>query len=122
MDPNDFKDTIKNILDLDIDDKWDVESDEECSLSCYGGEDVPNDYVTVYVEQRKSSTGSQVSQVSNDSLNQAEAFQPVEIDMTTVKTALNMYQKHNRKISMSKVVGVSGAKTLEEAAEIPEEK
>eukprot|EP00095_Tigriopus_kingsejongensis_P000222 maker-scaffold55_size446313-snap-gene-1.16 protein:Tk00222 transcript:maker-scaffold55_size446313-snap-gene-1.16-mRNA-1 annotation:"hypothetical protein DAPPUDRAFT_308319" len=102
MDPNDFKSTIQNILDLDVGDAWELESED--GLSCYGDEagfdDVPNDFVTVQVEQRKSSTGSQVS---TDSLDTAESFEPVKIDMQSIKGALNMYQRH-KKISMSRVV------------------
>ncbi|XP_059082163.1 uncharacterized protein LOC131879768 isoform X2 [Tigriopus californicus] len=102
MDPNDFKSTIQNILDLDVGDAWELESED--GLSCYGDEsgfdDVPNDTITVQVEQRKSSTGSQAS---TDSLDDAESFEPVQIDMQSLKGALNLYQRH-KKISMSRVV------------------
>ena len=130
MDPGDFKSTIQNILgtgslfncvrithvlmiiltDLDVGEGWDLESED--GLSCYGEEqiradfdledDVPNDVITVNVE-RKSSTGSQVS--TTDSLNAAEDFEPVHVDLTSIRTALSMYQRHNqKKISMSKIV------------------
>ena len=78
-------------------------------MSCYGEEsiraeldddDVPNEYITVNVE-RKSSTGSQASA---DSLDAAEEFEPVQVDLASIRTALTMYQRHNKKISMSKIV------------------
>ena len=53
------------IIELDVGDAWEVESDDE-SLSCYGeasGLDlvgVPDDIVTLQVDKRKSSTGSHV--------------------------------------------------------------
>jgi len=40
-------------------------------------------------------------------LDAAEAFEPVKIDLTTVKGALGMYQRH-KKISMSKITGSQG--------------
>ena len=89
-----------------------------------------NELVTLQVD-RKSSTGSQVLhfllsdflhaisislkilkysyntnfiffQISTDSLDSAEEFVPVHIDVNSVKSVLNLYQKH-RKISMSKI-------------------
>lgn len=39
-------------------------------------------------------------QASSDSLNEAESFEPVEIDIDSLKNVLNKYEKH-RKISMS---------------------
>ena len=40
--------------------------------------------------------------MSTDSLDSAEEFVPVQIDVNSVKSVLNLYQKH-RKISMSKI-------------------
>jgi hypothetical protein len=39
-------------------------------------------------------------------LDAAEAFEPVQVDMTSIRTALTMYQRHNnqKKVSMSKIV------------------
>ena len=83
-------------------------SDDE--LSCYG-EELKTDclesnakrhqrkvseIITINVD-RKSSTGSQVSNA--DSLDDADEFVPVDIDVGTVKQVLNMYQKHSRKVS-----------------------
>jgi len=109
MEPDDFKCTIKNILDLDVGEAWTLDSDDE--LSCYGDDITSNvtiddgansasnnDLVTLQVD-RKSSTGSQIS---TDSLDSAEEFVPVQIDVNSVKSVLNLYQKH-RKISMSKI-------------------
>ena len=51
------------ILELDIGEGWDLSDDE--SLSCYGDDDIvgdvpAEDVIEVKVDQRKSSTGSQV--------------------------------------------------------------
>lgn len=96
MEPEDFKCTLKNILDLDVGEAWTLDSDDE--LSCYGDEKNPDDIITLQVD-RKSSTGSQIS---TDSLDSAEDFVPVQIDVNSVKSVLNLYQKH-RKISMSRI-------------------
>lgn len=128
MDPNDFKSTIQNILDLDISDGWSVgDSDDE--LSCYGEETnhsrlealdselataarsgvsdsakmaglkrKTSEVVTINVD-RKSSTESQASNA--DSLDGADDFVPVNIDVDTVKQVIHLYQKHNRKASTS---------------------
>ena len=93
---------------MDVGEGWDLESED--GMSCYGedsiraeldDDDVPNEFITVNVE-RKSSTGSQVSA---DSLDAAEDFEPVQVDLASIRTALTMYQRHNKKkISMSKIV------------------
>ena len=84
--------------------------ESEDGMSCYGedsiraeldDDDVPNEFITVNVE-RKSSTGSQASA---DSLDAAEEFEPVQVDLASIRTALTMYQRHHKKkISMSKIV------------------
>lgn len=108
MEPDDFKSTIQSIIDLDVGEAWTFDSDDE--LSCYGDDlnvlpgindgqlEGSEDIVTLHVD-RKSSTGSQVS---TDSLDSAEDFVPVQIDVNSVKSVLNLYQKH-RKISMSRI-------------------
>jgi len=90
MDPNDFKSTIQNILDLDVGDGWSVHGDsDEDELSCYGDESQMNRFqdvdaatdeqhrtelqlqpkrkisevVTINVD-RKTSTGSQLQSIS----------------------------------------------------------
>lgn len=92
--------------DLDVGDAWELDSDDG-ELSCYGDEpgqaELDRDAgetVTVKVD-RKTSTGSTVS---TDSLDDAEAFEPVQIDLPSVKSALNMYDRH-KKISMSRIQG-----------------
>merc|ERR1712241_208817 len=108
MEPNDFKSTIQNILELDLGEDW-PESEDESEEIC-GSESVPADIINKVVsaerknsqtvrivpDQRKSSTGSNVS---TDSLDEAESFQPVDIDVDSLKTVLTRY----RKISMSKL-------------------
>merc|ERR1712049_23636 len=104
MEPNDFKPTIQNILELDLGEDW-PESEDIC-----GSESLPADIINKVVsaerknsqtvrivpDQRKSSTGSNVS---TDSLDEAESFEPVDIDVDSLKTVLTRY----RKISMSKL-------------------
>ena len=78
--------------------------------------------VRIVPDQRKSSTGSQVRliyiiknyrggnllypmfalQVSTDSLDAAETFEPVDIDIDSLKNVLTRYEKH-RKISVSRL-------------------
>merc|ERR1712062_680964 len=112
MEPNDFKSTIQNILasfsELDLGEDW-PESGDESEEIC-GSESLPADIINKVVsaerknsqtvrivpDQRKSSTGSNVS---TDSLDEAESFEPVDIDVDSLKTVLTRY----RKISMSKL-------------------
>merc|ERR1712045_350111 len=98
MDPNDFKSTIQNILELDIGEDW-PESE-------YASEQIPvqierknSEVVQITPDQRKSSTGSQTS---TDSLDDVEDFCPVDINLDSLKHVLNKYEKH-RKISMTKL-------------------
>ena len=42
-------------------------------------------------------------QTSTDSLDDVEDFAPVDIDLDSIKNVLNRYEKHNRKISMTKL-------------------
>merc|ERR1719189_2687159 len=67
MDPNDFKSTIQNILELDIGEDW-PESEDESELTEYASEQNPvqierknSEVVQITPDQRKSSTGSQTS-------------------------------------------------------------
>merc|ERR1712223_153313 len=70
MDPNDFKSTIQNILELDIGEDW-PESEDESELTEYASEQNPvqierknSEVVQITPDQRKSSTGSQVRNVT----------------------------------------------------------
>merc|ERR1711993_905 len=65
MDPNDFKSTIQNILELDLGEDW-PESEDESDLTEYATEQNPiqierkkSEVVRIIPDQRKSSTGSQ---------------------------------------------------------------
>merc|ERR1712241_806245 len=105
MDPNDFKSTIQNILELDIGEDW-PESEDESELTEYASEQNPvqierknSEVVQITPDQRKSSTGSQTS---TDSLDDVEDFCPVDINLDSLKHVLNKYEKH-RKISMTKL-------------------
>ncbi len=52
------------MAELDVGDAWELDEEDD-DLSCYGGEDLaadlpPEDIVTIKVDKRKASTGSQV--------------------------------------------------------------
>jgi len=124
MDPGDFKSTIQSILDLDQIDGWSVggcgSSDEDDDMACYGEETAPkstalmtpptkkmhqrkpSEVVTISVDNRKSSTGSQSS--TADSLDGADDFVPVTIDVETLKQVIGRYKKHSRKLSTTAVI------------------
>merc|ERR1712223_1147093 len=81
MEPNDFKSTIQNILELDLGEDW-PESEDESELTEYASEQNPvqierknSEVVQITPDQRKSSTGSQTS---TDSLDDVEDFRPVD--------------------------------------------
>ncbi len=63
---------------LDVGDAWELDEEDDGELSCYGGdefvlEDLPeSDVVTVNVDKRKSSTGSQVSDLMTISRTNVE--------------------------------------------------
>lgn len=101
MDPGDFKSTIDNILELDVGEAWNLDSDDECGMSCYGDEgEAEREIATVHVEKRKTSTGSNCSADSIDAA--CDDFEPVKVDLSAVKGAIAMYEKH-KKISVSRV-------------------
>ena len=115
-------------LELDLGEDW-PESEDESESICgseslpaeiinqvVAAERKNSQTVRIVPDQRKSSTGSNVmialieikdhqscpplfSQVSTDSLDEAESFEPVDIDVDSLKTVLTRY----RKISMSKL-------------------
>ncbi len=104
MEPGDFKSTIDSILELDVGEAWQLESED--GLSCYGDDhdalaDFGEEDVTFTVRvNRKTSTGSQTSTDSIDAAS--DDFEPVKVELGAVKSAIALYEKH-KKISMSKV-------------------
>ncbi|XP_040571995.1 uncharacterized protein [Lepeophtheirus salmonis] len=114
MAPSEFKKTVKNILDFDIGgESW---SDEDDTSFAYEEEDdAPYKEITFNVPAPPRRKISQVltrpepkksthSQISVDSLDTAEDFSPVDIDIDALKNVLDLYNHHQRKISLSKVI------------------
>jgi len=108
MEQGHLKNIVQDILEMDNKDEWEIGSEDD--LSEYGDDWDDNDLSiweelqneTVQIDERKSSTGSTSSEASIDSLNSAEAFRPVEINLGEVKTVLKMYRKH--KISVTSIM------------------
>merc|ERR1711874_479745 len=100
MEQGQLKNIVQDILEMDkkdemseYDDDWD---DNDDSI----GQDLNDE--TVHIDERKASTNSTSSEASIDSLNAAEAFRPVEINLGEVKTVLKMYNRH--KISVTSIM------------------
>merc|ERR1712083_530904 len=93
MEQGQLKNIVQDILEMDKKDEWD---DDDNSI----WQDMTNE--TVHIDERKASTNSTSSEASIDSLNAAEAFRPVEINLGEVKTVLKMYKKH--KISVTSIM------------------
>jgi len=102
MEQGHLKNIVQDILEMDLNDEWELGSDD--GLSEYGEERSKDDLSiwqelqneTVKLDSRKSSSSSEAS---TDSLDSAEDFRPVEINLGEMKTMLSMYNKH--KISVS---------------------
>eukprot|EP00096_Caligus_rogercresseyi_P016846 TRINITY_DN98_c0_g1_i1.p1 TRINITY_DN98_c0_g1~~TRINITY_DN98_c0_g1_i1.p1 ORF type:complete len:165 (-),score=40.47 TRINITY_DN98_c0_g1_i1:85-579(-) len=119
MDPGEFKKTVRNILDFDIGgESWSDEDD--LSLSYDKEDDDTYQEISFNVPAPPRRKISQVlvrpepkiSQVSVDSLNTAEDFSPVDIDLQALKNVLDLYNHHKRKISLSKLVGQPSPREL----------
>merc|ERR1711862_569816 len=93
MEQGQLKNIVQDILEMDKKDDWE---DDDNSI----WQDMDNE--TVHIDERKASTNSTSSEASIDSLNAAEAFRPVEINLGEVKTVLKMYKKH--KISVTSIM------------------
>jgi len=106
MEQDQLKSIVQDILELDINDDWEVGSDD--GLSEFEDIDLGDDPTVwkelqkenILIDERKSSTRSEAS---TDSLDEAEDFRPVEINLGEIKSVLNLYKKH--KISMSRITG-----------------
>jgi len=108
MEQGQLKNIVQDILEMDKKDEWEGMSEDDLSEYEDDWEDDDNsiwqdmDNETVHIDERKASTNSTSSEASIDSLNAAEAFRPVEINLGEVKTVLKMYKKH--KISVTSIM------------------
>merc|ERR1711953_249184 len=93
MEQGTLKTIVKDILDMDSRNKWEVTSEDE--VSDYDEEGWETDeqiYEIVRLEQRKKdSTGSQSSNASMED--------PVDINMDEINQVINMYRRHQISIS-----------------------
>merc|ERR1711970_1370648 len=109
MEQGHLKNIVQDILEMDLNDEWEVGSDD--GLSEYG-EDTSKDDLSIWQELRNenvkldSRKSSSSSEASTDSLDSAEDFHPVEINLGEMKTTLSMYSKH--KISVSALTSGAG--------------
>merc|ERR1711874_697618 len=102
MEQGQLKNIVQDILEMDKKDEWENVSEDE--MSEYDDDSIWQDLndETVHIDERKASTNSTSSEASIDSLNAAEAFRPVEINLGEVKTVLKMYNRH--KISVTSIM------------------
>merc|ERR1712012_1448849 len=109
MEQGELRSIVQDILDMNINDDFDVGSED--GMSEYGdterlGDD---DGISIWQElqnetirlERKSSS---CSEASTDSLDSAEDFKPVEINLGEIKEMLPMYM-HRRRISTTALTG-----------------
>merc|ERR1712012_1112204 len=114
MEQGELRSIVQDILDMNINDDFDVGSED--GMSEYGdterlGDD---DGISIWQElqnetirlERKSSSSSEAS---TDSLDSAEDFKPVEINLGEIKEMLSMYKK--RRISTSALTGSQAKQT-----------
>merc|ERR1711997_52151 len=99
MEQGTLKTIVKDILDMDSRNKWEVASEDE--LSDYEEEGWETDeqiYEIVRLEQRKKeSTGSQTSTSSTD---------PLDINMEEINAVINLYRRHQ--VSVTSFVAHDG--------------
>jgi len=106
MEQDQLRSIMQDIIELDLNDDWELGSDD--GMSEYGDDRGSEDLSlwqelqneTVTLDQRKTSSSSEAS---TDSLDSAEEFHPVQINLGEVKTVLSMYQKH--KVSVGSLTG-----------------
>merc|ERR1711953_120466 len=100
MEQGTLKTIVKDILDMDSRNKWEVASEEE--LSDYDEEGWETDeqiYEIVRLEQRKKdSTSSQTSTASTED--------PLDINMEEINAVINLYRRHQ--ISVTSFVAHEG--------------
>merc|ERR1712083_1288743 len=107
LDQGELKNIVHDILEMNLSDDFDLGSED--GLSEYGDLEEPGVSIwqelqdeTVRLESRKSSSSSQAS---TDSLDSAEDFTPVEINLGEIKEMLSMYRS-KRRVSTTALTGV----------------
>merc|ERR1711878_9141 len=98
LDQGELKNIVHDILEMNLSDDFDLGSED--GMSEYGDSEEPGVSIwqelqdeTVRLESRKSSSSSQAS---TDSLDSAEDFTPVEINLGEIKEMLSMYRSKRR--------------------------
>merc|ERR1711997_1020344 len=93
MEQGTLKTIVKDILDMDSRNKWEVTSEEEVSdYEEEGWETDEQIYEIVRLEQRKKdSTASQTSTASTED--------PVDINMEEINAVINLYRRHQISIT-----------------------
>merc|ERR1711878_265254 len=98
LDQGELKNIVSDILEMNLSDDFDLGSED--GMSEYGDSEEPGVSIwqelqdeTIRLESRKSSSSSQAS---TDSLDSAEDFTPVEINLGEIKEMLSMYRSKRR--------------------------
>merc|ERR1712241_508678 len=106
LDQGELKNIVHDILEMNLSDDFDLGSED--GMSEYGDSEEPGVSIwqelqdeTVRLESRKSSSSSQAS---TDSLDSAEEFKPVEINLGEIREMLSMYI-NKRKVSNTLLTG-----------------
>merc|ERR1712141_659657 len=100
LDQGELKNIVQDILEMNVNDDFDLGSED--GMSEYGDTEEPGLSIwqelqneTIRLDSRKSSSSSQAS---TDSLDSAEDFKPVEINLGEIREMLAMYI-NKRKVS-----------------------
>merc|ERR1712025_362724 len=107
LDQGELKNIVQDILEMNINDDLDLSS--EGGMSEYGDKEEPGISIwqelqneTIRLESRKSSSSSEAS---TDSLDSAEDFKPVDINLGEIREMLAMYI-NKRKVSNTALTGI----------------
>jgi len=108
MEQGELKNIVHDILEMNINDDFDVGSED--GMSEYGDDDktgglsiwqeLQNE--TIRLDSRKTSSSSEAS---TDSLDSAEDFTPVDINLGEIREMLSMYM-NKRRISTTALTGI----------------
>merc|ERR1712029_174560 len=109
MEQGELRSIVQDILDMNINDDFDVGSEDGMSEYVDTERLGDDDGISIWQElqnetirlERKSSSSSEAS---TDSLDSAEDFKPVEINLGEIKEMLSMYM-HKRRISTTALTG-----------------
>merc|ERR1711913_177929 len=106
LDQGELKNIVQDILEMNVNDDFDLGSED--GMSEYGDTEEPGLSIwqelqneTIRLDSRKSSSSSQAS---TDSLDSAEDFKPVEINLGEIREMLSMYI-NKRKVSNTLLTG-----------------